>query len=430
MPLPTPRSGEARGDFIGRCVGSDVVQHDYDTQDQRLAVCYSQWERSKEMPEGTVPRKSVKLSGLKLLGDQGSFTGVFATLNVVDHDGDLTLPGAFGQQDVILSQYNHGSWGSGAGALPIGVGKIYEQGDNAIIEGEFNMDSEDAVKTWGTMKFLHEKGRVQEFSYALPEIDFEIREQDGQRIRVLKRIKVPEVSPVLMGAGMGTRLLSIKGISAQDELKRAFGTHSTATSDKPWSVGANEKNVLKDKDRAYYGTIYAYYDPNGETGNKGTYKFIHHFVGSSGKGGAASTRACSNGIGVLNGGRGGADVPNADRAGIHRHLAKHLKDAGLDVPELRSLDASPRTLKLADHLDMLLVEMDDMIERIRDIKAIRESQGRELKEATIERLRTHIERIKSVGASLEELIVVAPDVAADLTAELLRFEQIKLEMGR
>lgn len=164
--------------------------------------------------------KRVVLRGLKLLGEAGQFSAVFATLNVVDADGDLTLPGAFGEQDVILSQYNHGSWGRGADALPIGVGRILERGDDAVIEGEFNLDSEDGLKTYKTIKYLHEKGRTQEWSYALPDIDYEMRDQDGQRIRVLKRIRVPEVSPCLMGSGVDTRLLSIKGSISDNDRER------------------------------------------------------------------------------------------------------------------------------------------------------------------------------------------------------------------
>jgi len=156
-------------------------------------------------------RKAITLSDLKFDTEgEGTFTAVFATLNVVDNDGDITMPGAFGEQSVKISQYNHGSWGDGAEALPIGVGKIFEQGDNAIVAGEFDMEDADAVKTYKKLKYLHEKGHTQEWSYALPDVDYEFREVDGRRVRALKRISVPEVSPVLMGAGVNTRMLSIK----------------------------------------------------------------------------------------------------------------------------------------------------------------------------------------------------------------------------
>lgn len=151
------------------------------------------------------------------LKEAGQFVGVFSTFNVEDSQGDVTLPGAIGEQSVIISQYNHGSWGAGVSALPIGVGKVYEKGEEAIVEGEFDMSDEAAVKTYKKMMYIKSKGRVQEFSYALPEIDFEYREQDGRRQRVLKRIRVNEVSPVLMGAGVNTRLLDIKSIKP-DEL--------------------------------------------------------------------------------------------------------------------------------------------------------------------------------------------------------------------
>jgi len=216
MPLPTPNEGEDQDHWISRCMANPTMNEEYEDAEQRLAVCYSQW-RNKMNDK----MKRFILSDLKFVGEQGEFRAVFATLNVVDADGDLTLPGAFGKQDVILSQYNHGSWGSGAAALPIGVGKIFEEGDNAIIEGEFNLESEDALKTYQTLKYLYEKKRTQEWSYALPDIDYEMREEDGQRVRVLKRIRVNEVSPVLMGSGVDTRLLTIKekGKRLIDDLK-------------------------------------------------------------------------------------------------------------------------------------------------------------------------------------------------------------------
>ncbi len=155
----------------------------------------------------------IKIYSLKdlALTETGTFRAIFSTLNVEDQQGDVTLPGAFGEQKVLISQYNHGSWERGVAALPIGVGRIYEQGEEAIIEGEFDMDDPAAVSTYKKMKYIHAKGRVQEFSYALPEIDYEFREQNAHRVRVLKKIRVPEVSPVLMGAGIRTRLLDIKG---------------------------------------------------------------------------------------------------------------------------------------------------------------------------------------------------------------------------
>jgi len=162
------------------------------------------------MPE-EIKRKSFTPRDLKLdVNGEGTFEAVFATLNVIDKDDDITANGAFGEQKVLISQYNHGSWNDGTKALPVGVGRIFERGDDAIVSGEFNLDSHDGAETYKTLKFISLKGHTQEWSYALPEIDYEYKDIDGRKIRILKKIKVPEVSPVLMGAGVNTRLLSIK----------------------------------------------------------------------------------------------------------------------------------------------------------------------------------------------------------------------------
>ena len=40
----------------------------------------------------------------------GEVRAVFATLDVVDSDGDVIRPGAIGDQEVLISSYGHGSW--------------------------------------------------------------------------------------------------------------------------------------------------------------------------------------------------------------------------------------------------------------------------------------------------------------------------------
>ena len=45
MPLLTPSKGETQDKFIARCMGSDVMASEYPDNEQRAAVCYSQWRR-------------------------------------------------------------------------------------------------------------------------------------------------------------------------------------------------------------------------------------------------------------------------------------------------------------------------------------------------------------------------------------------------
>ncbi|MDQ3897491.1 MAG: hypothetical protein M3326_09675 [Actinomycetota bacterium] len=111
-------------------------------------------------------------------------------------------------------------------------------------------------------------------------------------------------------------------------------SHSTETSTRAWT-GSRMQTKLGGAPASVLRKAYAWVDPSGDPDAKASYKFIHHEVGRGGEVGAANVRACISGIGVLNGARGGADVPAGDRKGIHNHLARHLRDAGEDPPPLK-----------------------------------------------------------------------------------------------
>lgn len=115
--------------------------------------------------------------------------------------------------------------------------------------------------------------------------------------------------------------------------------HSTGFSDDPYDGPAEEVKVRSPESESYFANIYAWRDDNADTSVKAAYRFIHHFVGSDGEAGGASVRACSAGIGVLNGGRGGTTIPDGDRQGVYNHLARHLRDAGREAPVLMSQEA-------------------------------------------------------------------------------------------
>jgi HK97 family phage prohead protease len=48
MPIPTPNDGESHDDFMSRCAGDETMVEDYPDEDQRLAVCQSQWDEEKK----------------------------------------------------------------------------------------------------------------------------------------------------------------------------------------------------------------------------------------------------------------------------------------------------------------------------------------------------------------------------------------------
>jgi len=117
----------------------------------------------------------------------------------------------------------------------------------------------------------------------------------------------------------------------------AIKVHHTETVDKPWDGPEMVARLKSDGDGAYYQRMYAWVDPEGDPTAKSAYKLPHHMVDAEGNVGAANVRACVAGIAALNGARGGVQIPDDDREGVWRHLAAHLKDAGVTPPDLRAL---------------------------------------------------------------------------------------------
>ena len=158
-------------------------------------------------------RKVVQLKAAEY-SEKGAVRAVFATLSAIDHDGDMILPGAIGEQRVRMSAYGHQSW---YGELPVGKGRVYEEGENAIFEGQFFLTTTPGRDTYETVKAM---GDLQEWSFALPEIESEMRTTpEGQNFRAIKKVTVPEVSPVLLGAGVNTRTLDVKNAQGPKDMK-------------------------------------------------------------------------------------------------------------------------------------------------------------------------------------------------------------------
>jgi len=157
-----------------------------------------------------------KSFALELKGQEGTFRARIATLGVVDKGGDVTLPGAFkAGQEVIVSSYDHAS--ALKGSLPVGKGVIGADATKAWIDGQFFLDTTEGLNTYRTVKAL---GSLAEWSHGYIVISASTKAQDlraypGAR-RVIKKLDVVEVSPVLKGAGIRTGTESIKTTPTSD----------------------------------------------------------------------------------------------------------------------------------------------------------------------------------------------------------------------
>lgn len=122
--------------------------------------------------------------------------------------------------------------------------------------------------------------------------------------------------------------------AADDVLAGPIKSHKSATSDGSWDGPANEARLPSEE--GPLRSAHAWVDSAGDPNAKASYRFIHHEVSGDGSVGAANMTACSSGIGVLNGGRGGTTIPDGDRSGVHAHLASHMEDGGMDAPGMKS----------------------------------------------------------------------------------------------
>jgi uncharacterized protein len=113
----------------------------------------------------------------------------------------------------------------------------------------------------------------------------------------------------------------------------AVPPHRTDTKESTWRGPRNATRLPSERDALR--EAHAWVDPDGDPDTKDAYTFVHHHVTADGTVGAANVRACISAIGVLNGARGGADVPDADRRKVWEHLAAHLRDAGREPTELK-----------------------------------------------------------------------------------------------
>jgi HK97 family phage prohead protease len=138
-------------------------------------------------------------------GEPGSVQAVFSTFDVVDSDGDVVLATTFTPGQSVPMTWAH-NW-----QLPVGKGAIRVLRDAAMFDGAFFLETDAGAEAYKTVKAM---GDLQEWSWGFRVIDAAFEQRDAQLIRVIKTAEVFEVSPVLVGAGIGTYTAAIKGHAA------------------------------------------------------------------------------------------------------------------------------------------------------------------------------------------------------------------------
>jgi len=189
-----------------QCVdAANAVLADGGTDEEAIYACIAAAGKERTMQKKTY-RSPIEI---KADGEPGSFRAVFATFDTVDHDGDVTSQGAFKDGQQVRIAY----WGHRWQDLPVGRGEIHQDEEQAWVDGQFFLDTTAGKETYQTVKNL---GELQEWSYGFDIEESHLGEFDGQDVQFLDRLEVYEVSPVMLGAGIGTRTERIKEKDATD----------------------------------------------------------------------------------------------------------------------------------------------------------------------------------------------------------------------
>lgn len=92
MPLPKPKPGEDRDDWIGRCMSDDTMQSEFPEQDQRTAVCNQIW-RDKDKARSDVYVKTIaSVADVVDVDEKERTVKAKISTDSVDSDKEVVLP--------------------------------------------------------------------------------------------------------------------------------------------------------------------------------------------------------------------------------------------------------------------------------------------------------------------------------------------------
>lgn len=232
---------------------------------------------------------------------------------------------------------------------PIGDGVIQVKADRATFVGQFWMDVLDGEQAYRKVK---RAGDLQDYSYGFQIKDAAPGVHDGQQVRVLKSLEVFEVSPVLVGAGIGTGTESLK--AAELEEKPIPGVHACRLRDPGDFQSGSFRTMSRDHDGKPYNVIVGRL-----TGSTSMTEQAYRYRVSDGWQAAAARSHCSSHDGArfepaapaaaalaedladLKAGRRLSAASRAHIQGVIDTLTAFLRDPEADLAEV--LEAAPKT---------------------------------------------------------------------------------------
>ena len=200
MPLPKPEDNETVKEFIGRCIADETMVKDYDDNKQRVAICYSLWNKSKRMDPTEMQYRSFP-TDFNPSPDEKKIVGYAAVFNLLSDDlggfREKILPGAFTktvQEADVRAFWNHNT------DFPLGRVK------NGTLQLEEDVTGLHYVITPPDTSYARDlkenirNGTVDQSSFAFEIVKRSMESQKGMTIQILHEVRLIDVSPVSIPA--------------------------------------------------------------------------------------------------------------------------------------------------------------------------------------------------------------------------------------
>ncbi|WP_394621293.1 HK97 family phage prohead protease [Lentzea sp. JNUCC 0626] len=159
----------------------------------------------------------IKAAGAQDGTDEGVFEAIVSAFDVVDTYGDVVLPGAF--TETLKEWADSGDpipvlWSHAATDPDYHIGWVLaaeERDEGLWVRAQIDPDDLADPKSKAAKVYRLLKGRrVKQFSFAFDVLDAGWAERDGNDVYELRRLKLYEVGPTLVGVNQSTELLDVK----------------------------------------------------------------------------------------------------------------------------------------------------------------------------------------------------------------------------
>lgn len=213
MPIPKPKDGETKKEFISRCMGDTVMVEDYPDNKQRAAVCYGAWDRKDEKESDMkIERRISKDTEIRAVaeGETKKLVGYAAVFNSLSEElwgfREKINPGAF-QRSINEGADVRALWNHDPNYV---LGRTSAK-TLSLMEDSKGLKIEIKPPDTGFSRDLMvsiERGDISQMSFGFRVVKDQWEEKEDENIRTLLDVDLFDVAPVTFPAYKGTSIQS------------------------------------------------------------------------------------------------------------------------------------------------------------------------------------------------------------------------------